>query len=88
MSSVVLVGDSNTGGGVATSTLQGNLRVNGVDAVVDGSPVSNHGSGPHAAAVTANGKSKFRINGVPVNVDGNADTCGDTRSSSNNFRIT
>jgi len=87
MPDINTVDDPNSGGGTVVSSNQPGLRINGKDIAVDGSPVSSHGTGVHSTPNTANGLSNFRINGTPVNVTGNSDTCGDTRAGSNNFRV-
>lgn len=82
------VGDPNSAGADVTSSLQTGIRINGQNVAVDGSPVASHGIGVHASPNTANGVEAFTINGLPVNINGDADTCGHTRSASVNFRIT
>ena len=81
------VGDPNDAGANVTSSLQNGISINGQYIAVDGSPVASHGLAPHASPNTANGLVSFKINGFPVNVNGNADTCGHVRAASVNFRI-
>jgi uncharacterized Zn-binding protein involved in type VI secretion len=73
-------GDANDGGGVIEDVSQGTVYVNGQLASVDGSSVSDHGLGEHSGPVTANGSSTVFIGGIPVNRQGDADTCGDSRA--------
>jgi hypothetical protein len=42
--------------------------------------VSGHAPGIHAGPVTANGLTNVIAGGIPVNVIGNADTCGHARA--------
>ena len=71
-------GDSNTGGGVVSSSR--NVNVNGQPISVDGDSVSAHPVG-HIGVKTANGSGSVKANGKPVNRQGDADTCAHTRSS-------
>jgi len=71
-------GDSNTGGGVVSSSR--NVNVNGQPISVDGDSVSAHPVG-HVGVKTANGSGSVKANGKPVNRQGDADTCAHTRSS-------
>ena len=87
MSSVSIVGDVNSGGGVATGSLQTKVTIGGALVLVDGSPVSSHGLPPHDVVITANGSIKVTIGGIPVNRNGDADSCGDTRSSATRVTI-
>ena len=84
-------GDSNNAGGVINSIPQGNTFCNGKLLSVDGSKGTGHPVGPpHAAGAwsTANGNTKVRCNSIPVNRQGDADTCGHTRSGgSNNVNV-
>lgn len=78
MSKVVRQGDKNSGGGVATTGVT-NVLVNNKPIVTDGTLVTDH-SRKHRSPRTANGKSKVVAGNKPVNVVGNADTCGHPRS--------
>ena len=71
-------GDSNTGGGIVSSSR--NVNVNGKPISVDGDSVSSHPPS-HTGVKTANGSGSVNANGKPVNRVGDADTCGHTRSS-------
>jgi uncharacterized Zn-binding protein involved in type VI secretion len=77
-------GDANSAGGAATGGV-GSVRVNGSPVVVNGTGVSGHAPWgrphpPHAAPVTTGGSSTVKAGGVPINVDGNSDTCGHPRA--------
>jgi uncharacterized Zn-binding protein involved in type VI secretion len=76
-------GDSNSAGGVVAGPLQDFVFDQGKLVSVDGSGVSGHApfAPPHVAPVTANGSSFVRINGIPVNFEGNADSCGHPRAT-------
>ncbi|RAI01103.1 hypothetical protein DLJ53_17965 [Acuticoccus sediminis] len=78
------VGDTNTAGAPVTDSLQTFFRDGGKLVAVDGSPVAPHTpfTTPHITTVTANGVSWFRINGIPANRTGDADSCGHARASS------
>jgi uncharacterized Zn-binding protein involved in type VI secretion len=84
-------GDSNNAGGVINSIPQGNTFCNGELLSVDGSKGTTHPVGPpHLSGVwsTANGNTRVLCNGIPVNRQGDADTCGHTRSGgSNNVNV-
>jgi uncharacterized Zn-binding protein involved in type VI secretion len=73
-------GDSNDGGGTIEGIPQGTVYVNGQLASIDGSAVSGHGLGEHSGPTTANGSGTVFIGGIPVNRQGDADTCGDSRA--------
>lgn len=79
-------GDSNTEGGAATGGVA-SVRVNNKSVVVNGTGVSPHAPwknasahAPHESATTAGGVGSVRAGGIPINVDGNADTCGHART--------
>lgn len=82
MPKVVREGDKNSAGG---RVIKGNstFLVDHKPISVDGSPVSPHKPCPdvpkHCHAKTANGTHSFIINGIPVNVVGDQDTCGHPR---------
>lgn len=87
MSDIHVIGDPNSAGGVISSTPQSTFRVNSKLVSVDGSIGSSHENCPvnlvHCEGnwATANGVSSFRVEGIPVNVKGDADTCGHTRAN-------
>jgi len=82
MSKIQRIGDANVAGGVITSVVQPYTYINGILVSVDGSPVSPHKpfSVPHIAPTTANGSANLFIQGIPVNREGDADTCGHARA--------
>lgn len=69
------------------------MRVNNQPVVVDGTSVSAHAPWgrphpPHASAVTKGGNGTVKAGGVPINVSGNADSCGHSRvAGSSDVRI-
>ena len=68
-------GDVNEKGGPATGGVS-SVRVNGRLIVVNGTKVAEHGP----SNVTANGVGSVRAGGIPINVTGNADACGHSRT--------
>ena len=81
------VGDSDSAGGTITSGVN-SVRVNNQAVSVDGSPVSPHSSRPVHVPVTAGGVGSVKAGGRPINVTGNADTCGHVRTGgSENVKI-
>ncbi len=87
MPAVQRIGDSDSAGGVITSGVN-SVRINNRAVSVDGSPVSPHNSRPVHVPVTANGIASVKAGGRPINVTGNADTCGHARTGgSKNVRI-
>ena len=86
MPNVVRVGDQNTAGGVA---LQGASTVfaDGSSVVLPGSPVTPHGCcglpgcSAHCAAQTQGGSSTVFIEGKPVVLSTDIDTCGHSRQT-------
>ena len=84
--------DANTGGGTITTIPQGSKKVyvNSKLLAVDGSKGTGHGVGIHATYAwdTANGSSTVKCHGIPVNREGDADTCTHTRTGgSSNVNI-
>lgn len=79
------LGDSNDAGGVVNSIPQSTVFANGLLMSVDGSIGTGHPPCPIPAIhcsgnwTTANGSGNVLINGIPVNFEGNADTCGHSR---------
>jgi len=73
-------GDANDDGGIIEDVPQGTVYVNGQLASVDGSTVSDHRTGEINDTTTANGSPTVFIGGIPVNREGDADTCGDSRA--------
>ena len=72
MTAVVRSGDINTASAAVTSSR--NVNVNGKSITVNGDAVANHPVN-HTGIKTANGFSKVKVGGTPVNHVGNADTC-------------
>lgn len=72
-------GDPDTGGG-RISTGIASVRTNGLPTATINMPVSGHGKRAHSGPKTAGGVSSVRVEGVPISVNGNADTCGHTRT--------
>ena len=72
--------DDNTAGAPITSTLQNSVYANNLLVGVNGSPVAGHGPGVHGGPVTANGSSNVFIENIPVNRQGDDDTCGHSRN--------
>ena len=84
------MGDANTGGGTITTIPQSTVFANSKVLAVNGSKGTGHGVGIHAenAWDTANGSSTVKCHGIPVNSEGDADTCTHTRTGgSSNVNI-
>jgi len=87
MPAVERVGDANSAGGVIMSG-DPSVLVNGQVIAIQGSPVSPHpccgrpGCGAHCAAVTTSSNFTVLINGIPVVLVGDVDTCGHPRATS------
>jgi uncharacterized Zn-binding protein involved in type VI secretion len=81
MPNVARMGDANSGGGVIDSIPQSTVYANGQLISVDGSQGTGHAPGIHAyhAWVTASGSPTVFIKKIPVNDQGDADTCGHAR---------
>ncbi len=82
MPAVHRIGDLNNAGGAITGVAQSTVSVNGILASVDGSDVSPHITFvvPHVGTITASGSSTVSIEGIPVNRQGDADSCGHSRA--------
>lgn len=74
------LGDSNDAGAAITEVAQGTVFANNILVAIDGSAVAGHGLGEHASPVTANGSATVFIGGIPVNRQGDADSCGHSRA--------
>lgn len=74
---ICVVGDANSGGGIAIGSLQQHSYIDGELILVDGSPVGAHY--PHGATTTANGSGMLMIDGMRVNLVGDLDACGHAR---------
>ena len=84
------MGDLNTGAGAITSIPQSKVFCNSKLLAVNGSKGTGHGIGIHAVNAwdTANGSSTVNAGGIPVNKEGDADTCAHTRTGgSSNVNI-
>ena len=85
------MGALNTGAGVITSIPQSTVFCNTSLLAVNGSKGTSHPTGPpHSAGTweTANGSSTVNAGGIPVNKEGDADTCTHTRTGgSSNVNI-
>ena len=85
------MGDANTGGGTITTIPQSTVFCNTSLLAVNGSKGTSHPTGPpHSAGTweTANGSSTVNAGGIPVNKEGDADTCTHTRTGgSSNVNI-
>ena len=82
--------DANTGGGEINSIPQSTVKANDKVLAVNGSKGTGHGIGVHATNQwdTANGSSTVNAGGIPVNKEGDADTCAHTRTGgSSNVNI-
>lgn len=79
--------DENDGGGAVTDIPQSTVYANGLLIAVDGSIGTSHPPCPvdptHCAGnwVTANGSGTVKIEGIPVNRTGDADSCGHIRAA-------
>jgi uncharacterized Zn-binding protein involved in type VI secretion len=71
--------DRNTAKAEIVKVIQKSVYVNNQLASVDGSPVKGHGPGRHASPRTANGSRNVFIENIPVNKQGDPDTCGHPR---------
>jgi uncharacterized Zn-binding protein involved in type VI secretion len=72
--------DPNTAGAPVTQVVQSKVYANNLLVAVNGSPVEGHGTGEHSSPKTANGSTTVFIENIPVNKQGDADTCGHTRA--------
>ena len=87
MPAVQRVWDKNNAGG-AISQGDSSVTVNGLAIAVNSNPVTPHGGGPHSNAKTKATQSSVFVNGKPVVVTGDKDTCGHPRvGGSNNVTI-
>lgn len=75
-------GDFNSKGGIVTSG-DSSVLINGRPAATPGSVVTPHPPCPknklHCIAKTTGGAKTVRINGKPLLLTGNKDSCGDSR---------
>lgn len=79
------MGDANESGGEITSIPQASVYADGLLVAVDGAEGTSHPpcptDGSHCAGAwtSANGSGSVFVEGLPVNRDGDADTCGHER---------
>lgn len=71
--------DPNTAGAPIVEVIQSSVFTNYLLTSVDGSLVQGHGIGEHSSPLTANGSTTVFIEFIPVNRQGDADTCGHPR---------
>lgn len=83
MPGVVRDGDTNITNAKVQSRVS-DVLVNNRRVSVDGSEVIPHLQPPHKSSRTSRGLRNVLVNNKPINVKGNADTCGDARNSSSN----
>lgn len=74
---IAVSGISSAGGGLIQPSLQSFVRVNGSLVSVQGTAIADHGDGSHSSAVTTGQSSVFHINGVPIDRQDDAASCGD-----------
>ena len=79
MPAVQRMGDSNDAGGQIDEINQSTVFANGLLISIDGSLGTDHAGDPRGSWTTANGIATVTIGGVPVNVEGNQDTCTHVR---------
>ena len=82
MPNVARYDDANTGGGIIKTIPQSTVFANDKLISVDGSKGTGHPIGiPHSENVwvTANGSSTVTINNIPVNDEGDPDSCTHVR---------
>ena len=78
MPAVQRVGDKNSAGG-AISQGDSSVTINGLAISVNNNPVTPHGPSFHSNAKTKATQSSVFVNGKPVVVTGDIDTCGHAR---------
>lgn len=71
-------------GGLITGNLAPTVFVNGSPIAVFGAQVQGHGGGPHSAPTMNEASSTVFANGIPVCRAGDAATCGDQTTGSEN----
>lgn len=84
MNDIHAIGDANDAGGVITTTPNDWVEVDGDLVSVDGAKGTSHTNFkvPHIEGSwsTANGDEWITIDGIPVNFEGDSDSCGHVRS--------
>jgi uncharacterized Zn-binding protein involved in type VI secretion len=73
--------DDNTAGAPIVRVIQSSVYTNNLLTSVDGSPVQGHGPGKHGGPLTAHGSNNVFIENIPVNRQGDSDTCGHSRAT-------
>lgn len=81
MPQVHRLSDPNNAGAPIIDVIQSSVFTNYLLTSVDGSPVEGHAPGIHSSPVTANGSANVFIEYIPVNRQGDPDTCGHPRDS-------
>lgn len=80
MPQVHRLSDPNTADAPIIEVIQSSVFTNYLLTSVVGSPVQGHAPGVHSAPVTANGSANVFIEYIPVNRQGDPDTCGHPRA--------
>ena len=83
MPGIARVGIDTAGGLIVGPPLAPTVFVNGAPIVVVGTLVAPHGAGPHAIATMIQGSAVVFAGGLPVCRAGDAASCGDTATGSN-----
>jgi uncharacterized Zn-binding protein involved in type VI secretion len=81
--SVNRIGDLNTGGGAVLFAKAVTVVSGGAPVATTGDFVSGHGDPPHSSPVTGPGSPTVLAQGVPINRQGDFDTCGHSRATGN-----
>jgi len=85
LSDIQIIGDPNSGGGTIDIPTQNFCRITGLLIAVNGTLVTSHPPCPivpiHCEGnyVTESRQGFARINGLPISIDGDGDTCGHSR---------
>lgn len=82
MLSVQLEGDQDVDGRVILTPAQSKFTFAGKLVSINGTPMTTINK---CSGQTANGSTKFTFGGVPVNLQGDIDTCGSPLNGSRNF---
>lgn len=78
MTRVAFCDIDNAGGGLIKPDVRNVFRINGFYIALKDNPVESHANheNPHRTAVMDEGSAWFKINGVPVVLEGHLATCG------------
>ena len=79
--------DTTDSAGGALIKSQSTVKANSQEVIVHGDSVTDHGDDLHDAATMIAGSNHVFIGGVAVCNSGDAATCGDTASGSNNVNV-